>query len=72
MAGRKRKTDSKYITQDGHSYLTKRVVISKAQAAGKEAAAQAMDIMGYVIVAEGSHIVKKYANGNKETIASID
>jgi hypothetical protein len=75
MATKKRKMGttraSKYVTADGHTYLTKRTTIQKAQAAGKKAAAEAMALMGYVVVAEGDQIVRKYANGDTQVIAPI-
>jgi hypothetical protein len=47
-------------------------MISKAHAAGKKAEAEAMDIMGHVIVAQGNRIVKKFPNGTIEIISTIE
>jgi hypothetical protein len=65
------KKSSKYTTSDGHSYLTKRVTVSRAKAAGKVATEKAMRVMGYVVVAENNKIVKKYLDGRVEVIAAI-
>lgn len=66
------KKSSKYTTSDGHSYFTKRILVTKARIAGKKAASNAMDVMGYVVVAEGGNIVKKDADGKIiEIIAEV-
>lgn len=62
---------SKHTTSDGHSYLTERITVAKAQAAGKAAASKAMKLMGFVVAAEDDKIVKKFANGDKEIIAHL-
>lgn len=66
------KKDSAYQTADGQSYLTKRIVVSKARAAGKKAAENAMKVMGYVVVVENNEVVRKNADGTKEVIALIE
>ncbi len=70
MADKKSK-HTKYTTSDGYAYLTKRTVINTAKAAVKKAAKQAMEIMGYVVVAEGEWIVKKYKDGHTEKITKV-
>ena len=65
------KKSSKYTTSDGHSYLTKRITVSRAKAAGKAATEKAMRVMGYVVVAENNSIVKKYLDGRIEVISAI-
>jgi hypothetical protein len=65
------KKSSKYTTSDGHSYLTKRITVSRARAAGKVATENAMKVMGYVVVAQNNSIVKKYLDGRVEIIATI-
>ncbi len=65
------KKTSKYATADGHVYLTKRLTVSKAQAAGRKAASQAMARMGFVVAAEGDRIVKLFADGSREVVGTI-
>jgi hypothetical protein len=65
------KKSARYTTADGHSYLTKRITVSRAKAAGKVATENAMKVMGYVVVAQDNSIVKKYLDGRVEIIASI-
>jgi hypothetical protein len=64
-------TATKYTTSDGYAYLTKRTIVSKAKAAGKRAADEAMQIMGFIVVAEGNWIVKKYEDGRTERLAEV-
>jgi hypothetical protein len=71
MTKKAAKRKYKSITSDGHSYLTKRVTLSKAKAAGKKAASEAMRTMGFVVIAENNVIVKKYADGTTEAIGLI-
>ena len=61
----------KNLTSDGFAYLTKRMVVSKAQSAGKKAADSAMNIMGYVVIAHNGTVIKKYANGDSELIEQL-
>jgi hypothetical protein len=63
---------SKHVTSDGHSYLTKRIMVAKARSAGIKAAANAMQVMGFVVVAEGNTIIKKHADGAVEVIGLIE
>lgn len=73
MAGKKKieKKSSKYATSDGHSYLTKRITVQRAKAAGKIATQNAMRVMGYVVVAQGNSVVKKYPDGSIEIISAL-
>ena len=66
-----KKNKSKNVTADGYAYLTKRIVVSRAKMAGKSAAETAMNLMGFVVVAEGEWIVRKYKDGRLEQIAPI-
>lgn len=66
-----KKKSSKYTTDDGHFYLTKRITVAKAQAAGRAAASDAMQVMGFVVVAENGKVVKKFPDGRREVIAVI-
>lgn len=63
---------SKYLTSDGHSYLTKRIVVAKARSAGIKAATNAMQVMGFVVIADGNSIVRKHADGTIEVIGQIE
>ena len=65
------KANSKYATADGYAYLTKRTIISKAQAAGRKAAKGAMLTMGYVVTVQNGQVVKKYADGSIEVMAQV-
>lgn len=58
-------------TADGFAYLTKRILVAKAQAAGRIAAKNAMETMGYVIVAEDGWVVRKGADGSIHRIKRI-
>ncbi|MBP6623593.1 MAG: hypothetical protein KA198_00385 [Chitinophagaceae bacterium] len=53
------------------TYLTKRLTLSKARAAGKLASQKAMKVMGYVVVAENDAVVKKYEDGRTEIIVYL-
>ncbi len=63
---------SKSTTSDGYSYLTKRMLVSKARSAGKIAAKNAMQIMGYVVTVKDGWIVKQYENGTIEQIEQLE
>lgn len=71
MRPNKNQATSKNTTSDGYAYLTKRTLISSAKSAGKAAAEKAMDLMGYVVVAENGWIVKKYRDGNVVRISQV-
>jgi len=62
---------NKYTTSDGYSYLTKRVVVSKAQQAGKKAAKRAMSTMGFVVTVQNGWVVRKYSDGTVHQIKPI-
>ncbi|MEO6721714.1 MAG: hypothetical protein ABIN67_15200 [Ferruginibacter sp.] len=66
------KRQTPYETADGQSYLTKRILIAKAKAAGKKAVENAMEVMGYVVIAEDNEVVRKHADGRREVIAAIE
>lgn len=59
------------VTENKPAYLTKRVLLTRAKAAGKAAAASAMKLMGYVIVAEDGWIVRKNADGTVHRLKKI-
>lgn len=62
----------KYTTKDGYYYLTKRIVISKAQSAGRAAAKNAMSVMGYVVTVKDGWVVKMYKDGQIERIQRLE
>lgn len=53
-------------------YLTKRILISAAKRGFKEAAEEAMQLMGYTVIAKSGWVVKKYADGKIEKISKIE
>ncbi len=74
MGKRKKATiivGSKDLNAKGEGYLTKRITVSSAKDAGREAARNAMVIMGYVITVQGQDIVKKNADGSIEIVGQI-
>jgi len=62
----------KDATSDGFAYLTKRLLVSRAKAAGRIASKEAMLTMGYTVIALDGWIVKKYPDGRIERISPID
>ncbi|KQS30759.1 hypothetical protein [Dyadobacter sp. Leaf189] len=52
-------------------YLTKRLLISRAQSAGRAAAKEAMQIMGYVVTVTDGWVVKRFADGSVEKIKEL-
>jgi hypothetical protein len=65
------KKTSRHATQDGYAYLTKRTLISKAKSAGKLAAKDAMEIMGYVVTVKDGWIVEQYEDGRIVKLSEI-
>ncbi|KYG72264.1 hypothetical protein EV198_0331 [Roseivirga ehrenbergii] len=53
-------------------YLTKRILFSRTNKALKDAAEEAMELVGYVVVAEGDWVVKKYQDGRIEQIKRLE
>lgn len=49
-----------------------KALIKKIQEAGKVEATKAMKVMGYIVVAEGENIIKKFADGRIEIISPIN
>ncbi|HMI02500.1 MAG TPA: hypothetical protein VK541_08470 [Pedobacter sp.] len=62
---------SKDSTSDGFSYLTKRTLVAKAKSAGKFAAKNAMETMGYVVAVKDGWLVKQYSNGDIEKVSEV-
>lgn len=52
-------------------YLTKRVLASAIKRAFKGKKKEAMELMGYVIEAQGNYIVKEWASGRVERLKKI-
>ena len=55
-----------------HAYLTKRILVSSARRAGLKASKEAMQIMGYIVVAQDGWIIKKFADGRIEKLEAIE
>lgn len=53
-------------------YLTKEILLRKSKQAITKAADDAMEMVGYVIKAEGGWVVKEYQDGRKERIKAIE
>ncbi|CAG5067859.1 hypothetical protein DYBT9623_00586 [Dyadobacter sp. CECT 9623] len=53
-------------------YLTKRMLISKVQQAGRVAAKEAMEVMGYVVTVRDGWVVKQHADGSIERIKELE
>jgi hypothetical protein len=68
---RKKRKSGQHVTSDGYSYLTKRLLLSKAKSAGHNAASQAMNLMGYVVTVKDGWLVKQYASGITEQLQKI-
>ncbi len=54
------------------AYLTKRILLSSAARAIREAAKEAMKTMGYVVIAKDGWVVKKYADGRIEQLSKLE
>ncbi|MEO6151510.1 MAG: hypothetical protein ABIP28_15170 [Mucilaginibacter sp.] len=67
----KRRKISRSQTSDGFTYLTKRITVNKAKSAGKDAAKNAMAIMGYIVTVQGGWVVKQYQDGKVEQIEKL-
>ena len=53
-------------------YLTKRRLVSAAKAGFRKAAAETMEVMGYLIIAQDGWVIKKYADGRIERLSPIE
>jgi hypothetical protein len=63
---------SKYTTEDGYQYLTKRTLVRRAKTAGRIAAKNAMSIMGYVVTVRDGWVVKIHENGQIEQLKQLE
>ena len=59
-------------TSDGFAYLTKRVLVRKAKSAGRVAAKNAMELMGYVVTVKDGWVVKEHQDGRVEQIEKLE
>jgi hypothetical protein len=67
-----KKIEVKTVKKEPEAYLTKRILVSAARRGFKEAAKEAMQVMGYVVIAHEGWVVKKYADGRIERISQIE
>ena len=65
------KRKSRWGTKDGFAYLTKRLLVGKAQSAGKIAAKNAMEVMGYVVTVKDGWVVRAHSDGSVEQIEEL-
>ncbi|MEO7906526.1 MAG: hypothetical protein ABIT06_06105 [Saprospiraceae bacterium] len=63
---------TRYSTEDGYAYITKRIVLRKAKSAGKIAAANAINTMGYVITVHGDWLVQRNLDGSVQKLSRIE
>ena len=68
---KKRRKSGQHVTSDGYSYLTKRLLLTRAKQAGQQAASQAMTLMGYVITVKDGWLIKEYADGQIEQLQKV-
>ncbi|MBD8489197.1 hypothetical protein IFO69_10615 [Echinicola sp. CAU 1574] len=59
------------MSKDKLRYISTRLVERKSSKAFKEGAKKAMEINGYVMVAEKGWVVKKYEDGHIEKVKEI-
>ena len=55
----------------GYAYLTTERFVSEAQKAGKKAAAQSMEAMGYIMVSQDGWVVKQFKDGTIEKVEEL-
>ena len=67
----KDKRKSAYSTRDGYAYITKRFVVTRAQSAGKLAAARAMKTMGYIVTLRDGWVVREHQDGRTEKLVRV-
>ena len=68
----KKRTPAAKKAEEKEPYLTKRILISAARQGFKKAAEEAMELMGYIVIAKDGWVVKKYTDGTIEKIAPIE
>jgi|EndMetStandDraft_4_1072995.scaffolds.fasta_scaffold02063_3 hypothetical protein len=65
------KKESRHTTEDGYAYLTKRTLVAKAKSAGRLAAKNAMEIMGYVVTVKDGWVVEQHEDGHIVKLSEI-
>jgi hypothetical protein len=60
------------MAKENLKYISKRLIERKSNKAFKEAAKKAMEINGYVVIAQDGWIVKKHKNGSIVKLKEID
>jgi hypothetical protein len=65
------RNNKEHRTRKRANYLTKRILVRATRSGGALAARRAMELMGYIVVAENGHVVRKYADGSSEQITQI-
>ncbi len=66
----KRTTKTSATKRAARTYLTKRMTVRAARSAGRHAAANAMEVMGFIVVSDGQNIIKKFSDGRIEIIGT--
>lgn len=66
-----RKGKDSGVTKDGFAYLTKKILVGKAKRAGRAAAKNAMDVMGYVVTVRDGWVVREHRDGSIEQIEKL-
>ncbi|WP_145859665.1 hypothetical protein [Pedobacter suwonensis] len=61
----------KWATKDGFAYLTKKILVDKAKSAGKVAAKNAMEVMGFVVTVKDGWVVREHSDGRVEQIEKL-
>lgn len=56
----------------GYAYLTTARFVSEARKAGKKAAAQSMEAMGYIMVSQDGWVVKQFKDGTIEKVEDLN
>ena len=68
----KGKDSTAQATRINDPYPTKRLLIRKAQSAGRAAAKEAMELMGYVVTVKDGWVVKLFPDGSNEKIKQLE
>ncbi len=71
MATKGKTSKSRSATKDGFAYLTKKILVGKAKSAGKIAAKNAMDVMGYVVTVKDGWVVREHRDGSIDKIEKL-
>lgn len=68
----KRQVAEHSVQQEKQPYLTKRMLVNAAAKGFKKASEEAMQLMGYIVIAQDGWVVKKYADGKIEKLSLIE